>query len=257
MHHPGWKNKPKLGKRPVPWGFLKWVKVYINGAAAPLPPPPCRSAPGLRTKMRQRPAACTLWLKLSEMTSIHEKQNHRQVTPAAGFSEPSWQQNHRDCPGEPPASWREAPRTRLRQLGRSVGTTKRADASRTGASPTPSVCLVLWTRRVPVADGAGRARRPARTQRPRAPWTVPTGTGGRRRFRSLPVRAVGSSRRDAVDADIGFDAQDGLVLALGRHLDSTVIDVGVVVWLWLIYSVLFLRGGGGGLCVRFAPTLSR
>lgn len=40
----------------------------------------------------------------------------------------------------------------------------------------------------------------------------------------LPVRAVRSSRRDAVNVDIGFYAQDGLVLALGRHLDSTVID---------------------------------
>lgn len=47
-------------------------------------------------------------------------------------------------------------------------------------------------------------------------------------FRS-PVRAVRSSRRYAVNIDIWFDAQDGLVLPLGRHLLPTVNDVGGVV----------------------------
>lgn len=112
-----------------------------------------------------------------------------------------------------------------------------------------NVCHVISACSVPGADWAVRMERLARTHSdPGHRKTVFTGSGGRRRFFSLPVRAVRSSRRDAVNADIGFNAQDRLVLALSRHLDSTVIDVGVVVWLWLIYSVLFWREGGFCTC---------
>lgn len=60
---------------------------------------------------------------------------------------------------------------------------------------------------------------------------------------SLPVRAVRRPRRDAVNVDLGFNAQDRLVLALGGHLGSCVIGVGVV------SHLLGSLTEGGVLCV--------
>ncbi|PWA33412.1 hypothetical protein CCH79_00014176 [Gambusia affinis] len=51
----------------------------------------------------------------------------------------------------------------------------------------------------------------------------------------LPVRAVRSTRRDAVNVDIWFNAQDRLVLSLSRHLIPST-DVGGSWSLWWSYS---------------------
>lgn len=60
-------------------------------------------------------------------------------------------------------------------------------------------------------------------------WSLSPGVDAPVAVSSSPVRAVRGSGRDAINVDIGLYAQDRLVLAFGRHLGSTGIDVLVVV----------------------------
>lgn len=62
---------------------------------------------------------------------------------------------------------------------------------------------------------------------------------------SLPVRTIWSSWRNTINADIGFHAQERLVLPPSRHLDSDVMDAGVVAVTRLSSSPLW-----GASCVR-------
>lgn len=91
-------------------GFLKGGELYDKGAVAHLCPP-CSYAPGLQTKMRQRPAGCTrslniIWnseyqpksrftdRKRSQLGCFSAQRNVRAVNTTSD----------RDCPGKPPVS---------------------------------------------------------------------------------------------------------------------------------------------------------
>lgn len=142
-----------------------------------------------------------------------------------------------NCPGKLPvliqAAWWQITRTLYR--------TPRHASSQTRSSPTTGTCFkqknritsftciggTLWLG-VHVDVGSDRHR----------PLVNPfkwfcfnlAGVG-------LPVRAVRSTRRDAVNVDIWFNAQDRLVLSLSRHLIPSA-DVGGS-WSWVIYSAHF------------------
>lgn len=124
-------------------------------------------------------------------------------------------------PARPPAPTPSSPTAKRERIGRPL-------LVRRGSRVLKERCTEAIAR-VPPGARTGALVRALRVQfHPPAPpqrrqtafLCPPSGSPGP----PLPVRAVRSSRRDAVDADIGFYAQNGLVLALGRHLDSTVMD---------------------------------